>query len=99
MLEDSLLTWPAIYPSINIIANWITPWHYNTNGAITFDNHLVSLGQNYKAKLAHYNFHAEFAYRFKISIFFLNIVLAHLVLQWAMGNEWMVLAHYTKNDV
>ena len=61
MLKDPLPTWLTIYPFIDIIANWITPWHYNINGAATFYNHLVSFGQDHKAKLVLYNFDAKFA--------------------------------------
>lgn len=98
-LEDPLLTWPTVYPSMDIIANRITPRHLDTGGAVTFYDHLVSFGPDHKAKLVLHDFDAEFAYGPGTSILFPGKILAHSVSQWAKGKERMVVAHYTKDAV
>ena len=99
MMKCPLPAWPTVYPSMDIIANRITPQHYDVDRAAMFYDHLVSFGQDHKAKLALHNFHAEFAYRPGTSILFSGKVLAHSVSEWADGKERLVVAHYTKDDV
>ena len=48
-LTGSLPSWSSVYHAIDVIANWTTPLHYNTGGAVAFYNHLVSLDQDHDA--------------------------------------------------
>jgi hypothetical protein len=93
-----LLTWPSIYSDINVIAYRLTPWHTDKGGTFTFYDHLVCFDGGHNAILVLDDLHAEFRYLSKTSVFFSGKALNHSVLDWS-GEERMVVAHYTKDDV
>lgn len=97
-LKTPLPTWPTVYPALDVIANRLTPRHYDQGGAIYFYDHLVSFGQGHDARFLVDDFHAEFAYQSGTSVLFPGKVLAHSVPEWS-GGERLVLAHYAKDDV
>lgn len=97
-LKDPSLKWPTVYPGMDIIANRVTPKHYDKGGAFSFYDHLVSLGQDHDAELWLHDFQAEFAYKPGTSVLFSGKVLAHSVPEWSEG-ERLVIAHYAKDDV
>jgi hypothetical protein len=97
-MNISLPTWPTVYPAMDVIANQLTPWHYDNGGALSFYDHLVSFGQGHDAQFLLDDFHAEFAYQSGTSVLFPGKVLAHSVPEWS-GGERLVVAHYSKDDV
>jgi hypothetical protein len=97
-LKRNLPTWPTVYHAMDIIANWVTPQHYDRDGAVTFYDHLVSLGKDHNAHLLLHNLDGEFGYQSGTSVLFSEKVLAHSVPQWPEG-ERIVIAHYSKNDM
>jgi hypothetical protein len=78
-LTRPLELWPAIYYAIDVIANWITPRHYDQGRAVSFYDHLISLGENHNAFLLLDTLHGEFAYQAGTSALFSGKVLAHSV--------------------
>ena len=98
-LENPPEIWPTIYPAIDVVANRLTPEHYDKGGAITRYDHLVSFGQDHKAELVFHDFDAEFAYKPGTSVLFPGKVLAHLVPMWTVGKERVVMAHYVRDSV
>jgi hypothetical protein len=97
-MNDSSLTWPTIYPAMDVIANRVTPPHRDRGGATSFYDHLVSFGQDHDAVLLLDDFHAEFAYKPGTSVLFSGKVLTHSVPKWSEG-ERLVIAHYAKDNV
>jgi hypothetical protein len=65
-----LTTWPAVYPGMDIIANWVTPRHCDKGGAPSFYDHLVSFGLDHDARFLLNDLHAEFAYKSGTSVLF-----------------------------
>jgi hypothetical protein len=97
-LKIPLPTWPTVYSAMDVIANRITPTHYDQGGADSFYDHLVSFGQDHDAHFVVDDLHGKFAYQPGTSILFSGKVLGHSVPQWSKG-ERMVIAHYTKDNV
>jgi hypothetical protein len=97
-LNDPSLTWPTIYPAMDVIANRVTPQHYDRGGATTFYDHLLSFGEGHTAQFHVEDFHAAFEYQSGTSVLFPGKVLGHSVPEWDNG-ERMVIAHYAKDDV
>ena len=97
-LKRDVPTWPTVYHAIDVIANWITPRHYDKGAAISFYNHLISLGQDYDAHLMLDDLYGKFTYQSGISVLFSGKVLAHSVPKWS-GGERIMIAYYAKNDV
>lgn len=83
---------------MDVIANRITPRHYDQGGAVSFYDHLISLGEDHDACLLLDTLHGEFAYQAGTSALFPGKVLAHSVPEWSRG-ERIVIAHYSKDDV
>ena len=97
-LTRPLPSWPSVYHAMDVIANRTTPLHYDTGGAVTFYDHLVSLGQDHDARLHLNNLDGELLYKPGTSVLFSGRVLAHSVPRWFEG-ERTVIAHYSKDDV
>ena len=97
-LNNPTLTWPTVYPGMDIISNRLTPRHYDKGGALSFYDHLVSFGQGHDAQFLLHDFDAEFAYQSGTSVLFPGKVLAHSVPEWS-GGERLVIAHYVKDNV
>ena len=97
-LNKPLLTWPTIYPGMDIIANRLTPEHCDRGGALSYYDHLISFGQGHNAKLLVNELQGEFAYQPGTSVLFTGKVLTHSVPKWSEG-ERLVIAHYAKDDV
>jgi len=96
--ENPSATWPTVYPGMDVIANRITPKHYDQGGAFTFYDHLVSFGQDHNAHFWVDDLDAEFAYQPGTSILFSGKGLHHSVPEWSAG-ERMVIAHYANKRV
>lgn len=90
--------WPTAYTGLDLIVNRITEPHTDTGGAITFYDHLLSLGIDHNATLKLDDFDAELAYSEGTSVFLTGKVLMHSVPAWSRG-ERVVVAHYSKDDV
>ena len=97
-LKRNLSTWPTVFHAIDIISNRVTPQHYDRGGALTFYDHLVSLGEDHDAHLLLHNLHGELEYRSGTSVLFPGKVFDHSVPKWS-GGERIVIAHYSKDDV
>jgi len=97
-LNRPLPSWPTTYHALDVIANRATPQHYDQGGAITFYDHLISLGQDHDAHFFLDNLHGEFAYQPGTSVLFSGKVLSHSVPKWSTG-ERVVIAHYSKDDI
>lgn len=97
--ELESLTWPTVYPGMDVIANRLSPKHWDTGGGVNFYDHLLSLGQDHNAKLRLHDFDADFAYKPGTSVLFSGKVLAHEVGEWEADKERIVIAHYAKDDV
>ncbi|KAN0088254.1 hypothetical protein V8E55_005311 [Tylopilus felleus] len=61
-LQDPLPTWPTTYGGMDVIVNRVTPSHCDGGGAISFYDHLLSLGQSHDAKLHLDDLKVEFDY-------------------------------------
>ena len=72
--------------------------HLDWEGAVTFYNHLLSLGGGHNATLDFDDFDAQFTYESGTSVFLTCRVFLHSVLQWS-GSERIAIAHYSKDDV
>ena len=92
------LTWPFIYSDVDIIANRSIKRHRIRDGADTFYDHLLSLGEGHNAQLHITNLQAEFEYQPGTSVLFPGKILAHSVPSWTVG-ERVVIALYGKDDV
>jgi hypothetical protein len=79
ILDNPQLTWPTVYPAMDLIANRKTGRHFDWGGAITFYDHLISFGQNHGAKLVLHDFDAHLAYQPGTSVLFSGTALAHSV--------------------
>jgi hypothetical protein len=97
-LDNPQLTWPTVYPAMDLIANRKTGPHSDPGGAITFYDHLISFGQNHGAKLVLDDFDANLAYQPGTSVLFSGTALVHSVSEWA-GGERLVIAHYAKDGI
>jgi hypothetical protein len=97
-LTRPLKTWPSVYHAMDIIANQVTPSHYDSGGATHFYDHLVSLGQNHDAHLLLDSLGGELMYKPGTSVLFLGKCLSHAVKEWS-GGERVVIAHYSKDNV
>jgi len=86
-LDNPLLLWPTIYPTMDVIANQLTPRHFNKGEALSFYDHLVSFGQGHNAQLLLDDLHTEFAYQPGTSVLFSGKVLAHSVPEWSKGEK------------
>ena len=96
--DPPLVTWPTVYPGMDVIANRITPKHYDQGGAFSFYDHLVSFGQDHDAHFWVDDLDAEFAYQPGTSILFSDKGLHHSVPEWS-GGERLVIAHYANHRV
>jgi hypothetical protein len=96
-LSRPLPIWPTLFSSIDVIANRITPAHEDTGGAITYYDHLVSLGQGHEACLYLDHLGGRFLYKPGTSVLFPGKVFSHSVLVWRGGR--IVIAHYEKDDI
>lgn len=97
-LKRQLPAWPTIYPGMDVIANRLTLRHFDMGGALTFYDHLVSLGQEHNAQLHLNDLNGEFAYQSGTSVLFPGKALAHSVPEWS-GGERIVIAHYAKDNI
>lgn len=90
--------WPTSFTGVDLIVNRVTPPHLDSGGAVTFYDHLLSLGFGHQAILDLDDFGAKFAYAPGTSVFLTGRVLTHSVPVWSSG-ERVVVAHYSKDDV
>lgn len=97
-LDSPLPTWPTVYSCVDIIANRLTPQHVDRGGALSFYDHLISLGESHDARFELDDFKAVFAYQLGTSVLFPGKVLAHSVPEWSQG-ERLVIAHYAKDNI
>lgn len=97
-LPSSAPSWPTSFTGMDLIVNRVTPPHLDGGGAVTFYDHLLSLGFSHQATLALEDLEAEFAYGPGTSVFLTGKVLTHSVPAWS-GGERVVIAHYSKDDV
>lgn len=97
-LRLTLPCWPSVYPAMDVITNRVTPPHCDQGGAVSFYDHLVSLGTEHDANLHLNDLHAQLAYPPGTSLLFTGKVLMHEVPKWSVGERW-VLTHYAKDDV
>jgi hypothetical protein len=98
MLKQPLPVWPTVYPGMDVIANRLSPPHYDESGTKNFFDHLISFGEGHNAKLYIEEFHSTFNYQPGTSVLFSGKVLKHSVSEWS-GGERVVIAHYGKDDV
>lgn len=94
----SNVTWPTHYSGMDIIVNRITPPHVDAGGASSFYDHLLSLGQGHSTTLDLEDLDVQFAYPPGTSAFLTGRVLTHSMSHW-VGDEQVVIAHYSKDDV
>lgn len=97
-LPSLALLWPTFFTSMDLIVNQVTPPHLDSRGAVTFYDHLLSLGFGHQATLALEDLKAKFAYSPGTSVFLIGRMLIHSVPVWS-GGESVVIAHYFKDDV
>lgn len=96
--EFTELTWPTVYPAMDVIANRITPRHCDVGGASAFYDHLVNFGPDHNAKLSLPDLGAEFIYQPGTSVLFSGKALYHSVDEWT-GGERLVIAHYAHDNI
>ncbi len=82
-LKRDIPTWPTVYHAIDVIANQVTPRHYDKSVAISFYDHLVSLSQDHNAHLMLDDLYGEFTYQSRTSVLFSGKVLAYSVSKWS----------------
>ena len=97
-LSPSSPSWPTSFTGMDLIVNRVTPPHLDSGGAVTFYDHLLSLGFGHQATLDLDDFGAKFTYAPGTSVFLTGRVLTHSVPPWS-GGERAVVAHYSKDDV
>ena len=97
-LTRLLPSWPSVYHAMDIIANWLTPVHNDSDGAATFYDHLVSLGHDHDAKLILNELDGEFSYKPGTSVLFSGQAFYHSVPMWSRG-ERTVIVHYAKDEI
>ena len=90
--------WPTSFTGMDLIVNQVTPLHWDSGGAVTFYDHLLSLGFGHQAIFDLVDFGAKFTYAPGTSVFLTGRVLVHSVPVWS-GGKRAVIAHYSKNDV
>lgn len=96
--ELAELTWPTVYPAMDVIANRITLDHCDKGGANTFYDHLVNFGPHDEAELHLPDLGAYFIYQPGTSVLFSGKALYHSVDKW-QGGERMVIAHYAHDNI
>ena len=97
-LPFSIPCWPTAFTGLDLIVNRVTEPHLDSGGAITFYDHLLSLGMDHGANLHLDDLDAELAYLEGTGVFLTGRVLMHSVPAW-FGGERVALAHYSKDDV
>jgi hypothetical protein len=97
-LSTPTSSWPTSFTGMDLIVNRATPPHLDSRGAVTFYDHLLSLGFSHEATLDLDDFGAKFTYAPGTSVFLTGRVLTHSVPAW-LGSERAVIAHYSKDDV
>jgi hypothetical protein len=90
--------WPTVYSGMDVIANRLSPGHFDTGGALTFYDHLLNFGQDHDARLCLDDLKGQFVYRPGTSVFLTGRAFKHSVPTWS-GGERMVIAHYSKDNV